>query len=165
MDGLKKIIAYFETHPLVLALTLVAGFFVYFRFIKQPATTSTATTPTTATPTTAETYNQQYNSYPSGGTVTTPVTTTTTPVTTPKTGAGGGTSKTPPPKVLPKPAPTPVVKSVAKYITVKQWPDQLSTLSGIASYARVSLSTVENLNPQYKGNYNLIYAGQQVRVA
>jgi LysM repeat protein len=52
-----------------------------------------------------------------------------------------------------------------KYVTVQAWPSMLSTLWGIAQSAGISLDQVEKLNPQYSANYNLIYAGQQVRIA
>lgn len=64
----------------------------------------------------------------------------------------------------PKPVHQPVNQPQTQYITVTRWPSQNSTLSGIAKSAGVSLAQVEQLNPQYKNNYNLIFAGQKVRV-
>ena len=69
-----------------------------------------------------------------------------------------------PPIPTPPPTPNPTPGPQPQYVTVKRWPDALSTLSGIANYAGVSLPQVESLNPQYRSNYNLIYTGQQVRV-
>lgn len=64
-----------------------------------------------------------------------------------------------------KPIPAPIQPTQQpQYITVTRWPSQNSTLSGIAKSAGVSLAQVEQLNPQYKNNYNLIFAGQKVRV-
>lgn len=79
------------------------------------------------------------------------------------------TTKAPTPvKTTPVAATTPTVtapaKVSAKYVTVKAWPDALSTLSGIASANGKSLSAIELLNPQIS-NPNSIYAGQQIRVS
>ncbi len=70
----------------------------------------------------------------------------------------------PPPPKQPPPPPPPPPTNKAQYIIVTRWPSQNSTLSGIAKSAGVSLDQVERLNPQYKNNYNLIFAGQKVRV-
>ena len=61
-------------------------------------------------------------------------------------------------------APTPRPIPAKKYVTVTKWPSQLGTLSGIAAANGISLSRVELLNPTIT-NPNLIYPGQQVRVA
>lgn len=144
---------------------LFAGFFLYFQVIKKPVASTASTAASTATvppaPTTAETFNQQYNSYPTGGTSTT--TTNSNNTTTTNSNNNNTTTAKTATKAAPKPAPKPA--SSARYITVTPWPSQNSTLSGIAKTAGKSLAQVEALNPQYKSNYNLIQAGQQVRVS
>jgi len=64
----------------------------------------------------------------------------------------------------PQPTPQPAPQTTSRYITVTRWPSQFGTLSGIASANGVSLSRLEQLNPQIS-NPNLIYAGQQIRVS
>lgn len=57
-----------------------------------------------------------------------------------------------------------------QFVTVQKWPSSMSTLSGIASQEGISLSRIESLNPQLfnqrpNSGWNLIYAGQRVRIA
>lgn len=51
-----------------------------------------------------------------------------------------------------------------RFVTAQRWPNTLGSLSGIASQSGTSLARIEQLNPQIT-NPNLIYAGQQIRVA
>ena len=67
-------------------------------------------------------------------------------------------------QTTPQPTPQPTPQTTSRYITVTRWPSQFGTLSGIASANGVSLSRLEQLNPQIS-NPNLIYAGQQIRVS
>ena len=71
---------------------------------------------------------------------------------------------TPQPAQQPAPTPQPAPQTTSRYITVTRWPSQFGTLSGIASANGVSLSRLEQLNPQIS-NPNLIYAGQQIRIS
>lgn len=81
--------------------------------------------------------------------------------------------KTPAPKKSsPTPSrqqPAPPPQAPAQYITVTPWPSQTSTLSGIAQKAGTSLARIEQLNPEFGPshgrNWDLIYAGEKVRVA
>jgi LysM repeat protein len=105
--------------------------------------------------------------YAGGGTTVTPVSTpgvaTPPPIPAP-TVTTSSASKSP---VVTSGAPAqtkPIPASTAKYATVTSWPTPLSTLSGIASRYGISLQRLEQLNPQIK-NPNLIYSGQQVRIA
>jgi hypothetical protein len=176
---IKKGLTYLQEHPMVLALLIFVGLFLYFQVIKK-SSTSTATSTTlapgeyidpvtgavTRTPTSSEQYIQQYNSYPTGGTV---IQQSGTPGTVGPKGPPGPTGppgpKGPPaPKPKPTPAPKPPVK-VAHYITVTRWPSQNGTLTGIAQSGGISLAQVEAMNPQYKSNWNLIQPGQQVRIS
>ena len=59
-------------------------------------------------------------------------------------------------------------KSKSKTVTVGTWgkdPISKTTLSGIAKDAGISLTTLLNLNPQYKSNPNLIHPGDKVKVS
>ena len=67
-------------------------------------------------------------------------------------------------QTTPQPTPQPTPQTTSRYITVTRWPSQFGTLSGIASANGVSLSRLEQLNPQIS-NPNLIYAGQQIRIS
>lgn len=76
------------------------------------------------------------------------------------------------PTNTPAPAPTPVAAMAPsspsppqpRFVVVQPWPQQNSTLSGIAKSVGQSLARIESLNPQIS-NPNLIYPGQNVRVA
>ena len=89
---------------------------------------------------------------------TTTPTPTPPPTTHPPTNPPGQVHPGPIPGRPFRPSPQP------RYVTVKKWPDILSTLSGIAHQYGVSLQRVEQLNPGIK-NPNLIYAGQQIRIS
>jgi hypothetical protein len=105
--------------------------------------------------------------------------------------AGGNTVSTPdmssPPPIPQSPqqtTPAPVAKSPVQskqppapapaqpptqYVTVTPWPTPTSTLSGIAAKSGISLARLEQLNPSFGPsagrNWDLIYAGEKVRVA
>lgn len=171
MDDIKRVFNYVTTHPIAFALVIFVVFFIgYNLFKKNQATTPPATTGTTK-PTTSDTYNQTYNQYPSytGGSPGSPGPPGPKGPPGPPGPPGPKGPPSPPPRRPPPPPkrpPEPKPKPpTARYVTVKSWPDQLSTLSGIAAYAHVSLSQVEALNPQYKSNYNLIHPGDRVRIS
>ncbi len=75
----------------------------------------------------------------------------------------GGPVLQPTPVPVPQPIPQPTQAPV-RYVTVTKWPSLYGTLSGIASQNGLSLQRIEQLNPNIS-NPNLIYPGQQVRVA
>lgn len=151
-----------KMHPWVtLIMLVVVGYILYTLANRKNATPSSTPLATTggAPPAPGEVINQTFNSYPiTGQTSPTPSPVATVPTTTPTGGGSSGGTK---------PTPTPVknpTTTTAQYVTVEPWPAQLSTLWGIAQHVGKSLATIEALNPQIK-NYNLIYPGQQVRVA
>lgn len=150
---IDDLISKVKLHPLV-SLLIVAGgiYLIYVLSNRQKATPVASTGGTPAQP--SEIIKQQFNSFPVVQTVTTPATPVTT--TPPPTGT--------PPVVLPGPIKPKPLPQPQQFITVKPWPDKLSTLWGISQHVGKSLATVEALNPGIK-NPNLIYAGQQVRIA
>jgi hypothetical protein len=99
------------------------------------------------------------------------------------TGATGAQGATGPPSVAvppppPPPAPAPPAPPPAatiappapappapRYVTVTRWPSVDSTLSGIAASHGISLARIEQLNPQYSKNWNLLYTGESVRIS
>ena len=93
-----------------------------------------------------------------------------TPVTPPPAGTGDGdmpppaAAPPPTPKPVPVPVPVPGPTPQAKFVTVQKWPDALSTLWGISQKYGLTLTRIEQLNPQIK-DPSLIFAGQQVRIA
>jgi LysM repeat protein len=48
---------------------------------------------------------------------------------------------------------------------VQKWPSVNSTLWGIATSHGKTLAQIEALNPQLGPNWNLIYAGEAVRIS
>lgn len=82
----------------------------------------------------------------------------------------------PPPKPVPVPTKPPVSPGGNPTgpprhpltFTVQRWPNKGSTLSGIAQLSGISLQRIEQLNPVSSlpsHNYNLIYPGEQIRIA
>lgn len=82
------------------------------------------------------------------------------------------TPKPPPPNPPPPPKPAPGGNPTGppriRLFTVQKWPNQGSTLSGIAQLSGISLQRIEQLNPVSSlpsHNFNLIYPGEQIRIA
>ena len=153
-----------EGHPLMVAIGIFAIFFVFYQYIRRK---SSPTALGSAVPVT----NPTYYDYSTA----TYTTTNPGPVGPPgpigKPGPVGPPGPAPvPPRQPPQPSPAPVPSpapkpTTAQYVTVQPWPAQLSTLWGISQYVHKSLPQIEALNPQYSSNWNLIYAGQKVRVS
>ena len=107
----------------------------------------------------------------------------TNPTSTPASSSGSTNSTTgassaptsapavnpPPAASVPTPAPTPAPTATpsapaSQYITVGRWPNWNGSLWGIAQHQGITLSRIEQLNPQIS-NPNLIYPNQQVKVS
>lgn len=63
---IKKIFGYLAAHPIVLAIIIFAGLFLWFQVVHKSSGATTATPPPTTPPSTLppQVYNQTYNSYP-----------------------------------------------------------------------------------------------------
>jgi LysM repeat protein len=154
---IDEAIAKIKAHPIVAIIMVAAVLYVIYVLVNRKNTATATNVPTATTgPNVAppETISQTFNSYPITSTV------AATPVKK-KTAAG---VPPPPVPVPPQPSPKQPAHVSARYVTVTPWPTQNSTLWGISQANGMSLATIEALNPQIT-NPNLIYPGQQVRIA
>lgn len=157
-----------EDHPFIVAIGIFLGFFVFYQYIKSRQSSANALPGATPTSNIYYDYSTSTMTTPGPAGAAGPI---GAPGPTGPAGPAGPPAPRPTPAPIPRPTPVPTPKpvpapaSTAKYVTVQPWPAQLSTLWGIANYANSTLANIERLNPQYSSNWNLIYAGQKVRVS
>ncbi len=153
-------IKWIEKHPIIVAIGIFVGSFILYQYIKSRQSSGVSVTPSGTTPTSSTYYDYSTSTMTTPGS-TGPAGTPGAPGRPGAPGTPGKTGSTGPAGPVSAPHPA----TAAKYVTVQPWPAQLSTLSGIANYARTTLGHIESLNPQFSQNWNLIYTGQKVRIS
>lgn len=159
-----------ETHPMLVAIAFFLVVFIGYNVLKSKKVSNTSTVPSLNTnpginPTTSDTITNYSFPIISNPPVTPIQLPPNTPVDIPPTRLPSQPTSNP--VIVPiNPVPVPPLPvPLAEYVTVTTWPHPGSSLWSIALEHGISLNKIEQLNPQYSGNWNLIHPGDRVRVA